>query len=110
MLCYNHFSLRIVYVYTHFNTFFCPQQVILPLILFTQVTITSNKDPDEQHNSQAALAMNLEMYTDNADRRVLYHVDGPDVTPQDVTTVQERFPNVKFEDTKDIATGMLLLN
>ena len=51
------------------------------------------------------MSMNLDMYGDHAGRRVLYHVDGPDITRQKVATVQERFQKFKFENTKDVTKG-----
>ena len=67
-------------------------------------------DEEKEHNRTITpMSMNLDMYGENVGRRVFYRVDGREVTPWDVKTVQQGFPKVKFDDTKDISRSTLLL-
>ncbi|XP_068620522.1 phospholipid-transporting ATPase ABCA3-like [Battus philenor] len=78
-------------------------QIIIPiltLIMFTYITVEVHEDK----KSTSAAAMDLNLYSDMADVRVLYNINGSGVT---MRSLEQRYSNVEFEPTNDVVASLL---
>ncbi|KAJ8717476.1 hypothetical protein PYW08_005875 [Mythimna loreyi] len=54
--------------------------------------------------------MNLDIYEDRENNKLLYHVEGPHVTQADVDKLRARYPKVTFEEADDVTKTLLRIS
>ncbi|KAJ8718119.1 hypothetical protein PYW07_006049 [Mythimna separata] len=79
-------------------------KIIIPIVMIIVTTRMSN---EVQEKPTRAVAMNLDMYAERENNRVLYQLTGPHVTQADVDKLQARYPKVTFEEADDVAATIL---
>ncbi|KAJ8717469.1 hypothetical protein PYW08_005868 [Mythimna loreyi] len=83
---------------------FLVANLVIPIGMIICAVYVSNQ---KQAAPSRSLAMNLDMYDDNDYYRLLYRVDGSNITQADVHKLQGRYPKVTFGTSDDIYTNMI---
>ncbi|CAG9795500.1 unnamed protein product [Diatraea saccharalis] len=77
-------------------------QVILPLLMIVAFTLSSNSEKELLMDK--LLPLNLDVYRNTGDRRVLYSIHDAPLRP-----LTDRYPDVLFQNTSDVAEGIYII-